>query len=982
MVKKKTSKPVKKASKPLKQSAQKRNRFPIVGMGASAGGLEAFELFFKVMPSNSGMAFILISHLDPTHVSILPELIQKKTKMKISPIKDGLKVEPNMVYVIPPNKDVAILNGVLHLMELPQPRGLNLPIDNFFRSLAQDQGSNAICIILSGTGTDGTLGLKEIKGEVGMVMVQDDGSAKYSGMPRSAISTGLVDYVMPVDKMPEQLIKYSKHAIIEPRMKIRTDEEKFQSALQKIFILLRSHTNHDFSHYKKNTITRRIERRMHVHQIDDIQDYVKYLQRTEREVYVLFKDLLIGVTSFFRDPEAFDSLKEKFLLNMLKDKSGDDNIRIWVTGCSSGEEAYSIAILLQECMEKFNRHFDVQIFGTDIDEDAINTARSGLYPLSISADVSSERLKRFFTKEESHFRVKKSIREMLVFAPQNLIKDPPFTKLDLLSCRNLLIYLGAGLQKKLLPIFHYSLKLGGILFLGSSESIGQDPSLFKVQDKKWKIFIRQPNLTATHPMLDFPIPPSVDATIETKTSVAVKRAEEINSFMLVETILQQSDTPPCAIIDEKLNIVYTHGRTGNYLEPSIGKASINILEMARPGLKAVLAAAIRKAGTLKHEVIHKAIDIQNNGGFIKINLTVKPVMEYGTVRGMLMIIFNDATKLKTKAKSKAKPIKNEEVTQLEQELQYTKENLQTTIEELETSNEELKSTNEELQSTNEELQSTNEELETSKEELQSLNEESATVNAELQSRIDALSDANDDMKNLLDCTEIATIFLDTDLKIRRFTAKATEIIPLTATDKGRPLKHLASSLIDIEISDYGEQVLKDLSMKELEVKTKNGHFHMMRIRPYRTIANVIDGVVFTFENITKYKQKSLDFSEIENLYNTLFEIEGNSIVLFDFKSDSVINCNMSACKSLGYTKEEFIKLSFNDIDAFQNKKNTKNRIEESIENGGGILKTELKAKNGDLHDATVTVKPFTFGDRVFFLSIIHDPTHNKKGFKY
>lgn len=840
-----------------------KSQFPIVGMGASAGGLEAFELFFKAMPSNSGMAFILISHLDPTHVSILPELIQKKTKMKIIPIKDGLEVKPNMVYVIPPNKDVAILNGFLHLMDLPQPRGFNLPIDNFFRSLAQDQGSNAICIILSGTGTDGTLGLKEIKGEVGMVMVQDDETAKYTGMPRSAISTGLVDYVMSADKMPEQLIKYSKHAIIEPKVKIRTDEEKFQNALQKIFILLRSHTNHDFSHYKQNTITRRIERRMHVHQIDDIQDYVQYLQKTDREVYVLFKDLLIGVTSFFRDSDAFDVLKDKFLPDMLKDKSDDYNIRIWVTGCSTGEEAYSIAIILQECMDKINKHYDIQIFGTDIDEDAIHTARAGLYPLSISADVSEERLKRFFTKEESHFKVRKSIREMVVFAPQNLIKDPPFTKLDLLSCRNLLIYLGSELQKKILPIFHYSLKLEGILFLGSSESIGQSPDLFKVQDKKWKIFSRQANSNVAHPMLDFPIPPSNETPVETKTTKAVKRAEEINSFMLVETILQQSDTPPCAIIDEKLNIVYTHGRTGNYLEPAIGKVSINILEMARPGLKSVLAAAIRKVGTLKNEITHKSIEIQNNGGFLKVNLTVRPVMEYGTIRGMIMIIFNETTKTKRKTISK-KVKKNEDVIQLEQELQYTKENLQTTIEELETSNEELKSTNEELQSTNEELQSTNEELETSKEELQSLNEESATVNAELQSRIDDLSDANDDMKNLLDCTEIATIFLDTDLNIRRFTPQATKIIPMTATDKDRPLNQLASSIIDIDLTKYGKKVLHDLSMREAEVETKDGKFYMMRIRPYRTVSNVIDGLVYTFENISAYKQMTIDLKESEN----------------------------------------------------------------------------------------------------------------------
>lgn len=923
------------------RSAQIEIGFPIVGMGASAGGLEAFEAFFKSMPLNSGMAFILISHLDPTHVSILPELIQKKTEMKITPIKDGVKVEPNMVYVIPPNKDVAILNGVLHLMDLPQPRGLNLPIDNFFRSLAQDQGSNAICIILSGTGTDGTLGLKQIKGEVGMVMVQDEKSAKYAGMPRSAIATGLVDYITPVNMMPEQLIKYTKHAIIEPSVKISTDKEKFQKALQKIFILLRSHTNHDFSHYKKNTITRRIERRMHVHQIDDIQDYVKYLQKSEREVFVLFKDLLIGVTSFFRDPEAFDTLKDQLLSNILKDKSEDYTVRIWIAGCSTGEEAYSIAILLQECIEKLNRHFDVQIFGTDIDEDAINTARSGLYPLSISADVSSERLKRFFTKEESHFRVKKSIREMLVFAPQNLIKDPPFTKLDVLSCRNLLIYLGPELQKKLLPIFHYSLKLDGILFLGSSESIGQDPNLFKVQEKKWKIFTRQPNLSAAHPMLDFPVPPALESTVETKTTEAVKRAEEINSFMLVETILQQSDTPPCAIIDEKMNIVYTHGRTGKYLEPAIGKVSINILEMARPGLKAVLAASIRKVGTLKHEVLHKGIDVQNNGGFTKVNLTVKPVLEYGTTRGMMMVIFKDITKTINKVKPK-KQKKNEAVAQLEQELQYTKENLQTTIEELETSNEELKSTNEELQSTNEELQSTNEELETSKEELQSLNEESATVNAELQSRIDELSDANDDMKNLLDSTQIGTIFLDIDLNVRRFTNMVTSLIPLASTDIGRPINHFATEFKEFNIVDYAEQVLKDLVTQEFEVESRDNKFFRTRIMPYRTMHNVIDGVVITFEDITEFKRLSLTAQRLATVV-----MDSTDAVIIQDKEGNISFWNRGAEKLYGYSEQQALKMNVSDI-ASENKKNASLTFINDAFNSKQVhsFETERQNKNG------------------------------------
>ncbi|MFA5904459.1 MAG: CheR family methyltransferase [Desulfobacula sp.] len=881
-------------------------RFPIIGMGASAGGLEAFESFFTAMPEDSGMAFVLISHLDPTHISILPELIQKKTRMKVHLIEDGVKIQPNRIFVIPPNKDLAILNGALHLMDLPHPRGFNLPIDNFFKSLAQDQGADAVGIILSGTGSDGSLGLKQIKGELGMVMVQDEDSAKYAGMPRSAFATGLVDYVLPADKMPEALIKYTRHAIVKPRGKITADEEKFQKALQKIYILLRTHTSHDFSLYKKNTIIRRVERRMHVHQIDNIQDYVAYLAKSEREVHVLFKDLLIGVTSFFRDPEAFDMLNEKFISGLLADKPEGAAVRIWVAGCSTGEEAYSMAILLQECMEKMNRHFSVQVFATDIDQDAINIARSGLYQFSISADVGPERLKRFFTKEENHYRVKKSIREMLVFALQDLIKDPPFTKLDILSCRNLLIYLGPELQKKLFPIFHYSLKPDGLLFIGSSESIGQETNLFKVYDRKWKIFKRQPSLSSAHPILNLPVSASPEELPEIKTPEAVRRAEDINSFRLVETILQQSDTPPCVIIDEKLNIVYIHGRTGKYLEPASGKACFNILDMARPSLKTVLASAIRKVAILKQEVVRTGVDIEDNGGFIKIDLTVKPVLEYGVLRGMLMVVFNDSGKVKSKTKPKP-PRKNDTITQLEQELQYTKENLQTTIEELETANEELKSTNEELQSTNEELQSTNEEMETSKEELQSLNEESATVNAELQSRVDELSDANDDMKNLLNSTQIGTIFLDMDMNIRRFTDRVIGLIPLAAGDIGRPVSHFATQLKDFHLTDHARQVLKDLITQEFEVESRDDKFFRTRIMPYRTMQNVIDGVVVTFEDITEFKRFRMTAQRLSVIMNS------KDAILIQDKKGHITFWNQGAAEMYGYSESEALQMNIQNM---------------------------------------------------------------------
>ncbi len=922
------------------------DRFPIVGIGASAGGLEAFEAFFTAMPPDSGMAFVLVSHLDPTHASILPELIQKKTQMKVHPITNGLTIQPNRVYVIPPNKDLAIINGTLQLMDLPHPRGFNLPIDSFFKSLAQDQGADAIGIILSGTGSDGSLGVRQIKGELGMVMVQDEDSAKYAGMPRSAIATGLVDYTLPVDKMPDALVKYTAHASSDkPRAKIFVDEKKIHTALQKICILLRTHTDHDFSLYKKNTIIRRVERRMHVHQIDNIEDYQTYLGRSEREIHVLFKDLLIGVTSFFRDPDAFAVLKEKYVPKLLADKSEEAMVRIWVTGCSTGEEAYSMAIVLHECMEKMNRHFNVQIFATDIDPDAIKIARSGLYPLSIATDLTPVRLNQFFTKKDHHYRVNKSIREMVVFALQDLIKDPPFTKLDIITCRNLLIYLEPELQKKLFPLFHYSLVPDGLLFIGSSESLSQETKLFEICDRKWKIFKRQSGVSRANHILNLPGPAPAEFRAN-KSVEAVQRVENINKFKLVETILQQSDTPPCVIIDEKLNIVYVHGRTGKYLEPAAGMASFNIVEMARPSLKTVLASAIRKATGTKQEILRKGVEVADNGGTVTIDLTVKPVPAYGALQGMFMVVFNDTKKRTSKSTPKSKPgmtPKNDTVSRLEQELKYTKENLQTTIEELETANEELQSTNEELQSTNEELQSTNEEMETSKEELQSLNEESATVNAQLQARLNDLSEANDDMKNLLNATQIGTIFLDMDINIKRFTDRVTDLIPLTMSDVGRPISHFATQLKAFQIVDHASQVLKDLIPQTLEVETLDGKVFRSRIMPYRTMQNVIDGVVVTFEDITDFNRYRLKAERLSVIMDST-----DAIVIQD-KKGVISFWNQGAVNIYGYTESEALKMNIKEMIPQKNRKASQALVDQAFE--GKLfdsLETFRKTRSGAL----------------------------------
>ncbi len=903
-------------NKPAVPAAKKtgalQKKFPIVGIGASAGGLEALEAFFSKMSADSGMAFVLVTHLDPDHASFMPELIQKKTAMKVQQVTDNMKIKPNRVYTIPPNREMAVMNGTLQLLEMSRARGHNLPIDSFFRSLAQDQTSNAIGIILSGTGTDGTLGIRVIKGETGLVMVQDPDSAKYDGMPRSAIETGLADFILEPSRMPEQLLGYANQTFTRPVSEIAAKDDKTMNALQKIYILLRSHKNHDFSQYKKNTICRRVERRMHIHQIDNITDYVRYLQESESEVSVLFKELLINVTNFFRDPEAFGLLKNKYLPALLQNKPEDYTIRVWVPGCSTGEEPYSVAIVLLECLAALHRHFNVQIFGTDIDEDAIDQARAGKYPESISVDVSPERLKKFFTREDNHYRINRAVRDLVVFAPQNIIKDPPFTKLDLLCCRNLLIYLGPELQQKLLPLFHYSLKQDGILFLGTSETIGQATDLFAIKEKKWKIFMRKPAKDAAQTRLAFTVQQPAAELFTQKPDRPYRGAGEADTTKLMQIILAQSDLPPCVIIDDRGEIIYIHGRTGLFLEPAEGEASSNILAMARPGLKAGLTHAIRTMTAERQEIRINGMKAKDNGGSVDINLIVRPLPAVQTGRrGLMMVLFDAVAHRPAKKTARTGPKKRAEkgveLHRLEDELRYTRENLQSTIEELETSNEELKSTNEELQSTNEELQSTNEELETSKEELHSLNEESATVNVELQRRIDDLSRTNDDIRNFLDATSIATIFLDADLCVRLFTPRATALIPLLATDVGRPLKHFANILVDIELEEFARSVLRDLAVQEAEVRDTAGNYYRMRVRPYRTANNFIDGVVFTFEDISELKQ--MDHAR---RLAAIVRDSHDAITLLDLRG-KILAWNKGAEIIYGYTEAEALKMNVGDL---------------------------------------------------------------------
>jgi two-component system, chemotaxis family, CheB/CheR fusion protein len=843
--------PPKSGQKPRPPKA-KELPFCIAGIGASAGGLEAFEQFFSAMPPDSNVGFVLVPHLDPTHTSMLPELLQRLTKMTVVQARHGIRVAPNQIYVVPPNKDIEILRGTLCLSDPSTRQAMRLPIDLFFRSLAADQGQGAVGIILSGSGSDGTLGLQAIKAEYGMAIVQDPNSAKFRGMPTSAIDAGLADFILPPAKMPAQLLAYTAHRTHKIVGSTSSWVERTGNALNPIFLLLRSQTGHDFSCYKRNTISRRIERRMNVHQIRDVAQYTRYLKQNPQEVEMLFKELLIGVTSFFRDPEAFELLRSRIVTEILRDKATDSALRFWVPGCSTGEEVYSLAMILREAMDEAQVNPRIQIFGTDIDSEAIDTARNGRYPANITAGLSPERLKRFFVREGNTVRIKKEIREMVLFAVQNVIKDPPFTRLDLVCCRNLLIYLDGDLQKRLVPLFHYILNPGGLLLLGSSETIGRYGDLFSLVDKKWKLF-RRKDSGISDQTWEFDSARSQGADRGERTDVDIRARRQISVTEVAERALLDKYAPPCVIVNHKGDILYTHGRTGKFLELASGSASLNVYEMAREGLRLELNSAVRRASQQKKTVTLEGLRVKTNGGYQPITLTVRPLRERDDQLGTLTLVaFHELAGQKApKGRKVAHPGKTslKRIAELEQELRFTQESLQTSIEEMETSNEELKSMNEELQSTNEELQSTNEELETSKEEMQSLNEELVTVNSELQGKVDELSQLNNDMKNLLDSTHIATVFLDMQLRIKRFTPDATKIVNLIPSDVDRPLSHIVSNLQQEDLAHDAQTVLETLIPKEVVVKTPDLRAFLMRMMPYRTVDNHIDGIVMTFTDI-------------------------------------------------------------------------------------------------------------------------------------
>jgi two-component system CheB/CheR fusion protein len=939
----------------------------IIGIGASAGGLEALEKFFTYMSSDSGMAFVIVQHLYPAQHSSMPEILSRFSKMPIQVATDGMQVEPDSIYLIPPNKNMGIEKGALYLQEPVQTPGLKLPVDFFFRSLAREKGPDAIGIILSGTGGDGTPGLRAIKAELGTVFVQDPESAKYDGMPRSAIDTGLSDFVLKPDEMPEKLVQFVRHSALNGA-RLSAVAEETKEPMQQIFAILRARTSHDFSRYKQTTIRRRLQRRMSVNQINDIGDYANFLNENEDEIKALLKDILISVTNFFRDAESFKALKGH-LKKLLANKAQGGELRVWVAGCATGEEAYSVGIIISECLEELKKLLQLQMYGTDIDVDALHVARTGLYPANIAADVTPERLKRFFVKENEAYRIKKEIREMVVFAPQNFIKDPPFSRMDLICCRNLLIYLESEVQKRMLPLLHYALKPDGLLFLGPSETVGGSTDLFAVLDRKWKIYQRR-EVIVPGERLKFPA--SFAPALREPSGEPVREVTETKIPELTEKIFLDNYAPTFAVIDEKYRLVYVRGRTGKYLEIASGQPSLSVLEMAREGLRTELASAVYRAASEKKPVTHEGVRVKHNHGFQTVNLTVAPLTEYGMPPGFLIIVFQEVGLSTEEAKARPAARSRKRVVELEEELRLTKENLQTTIEELEATNEELKSANEELQSNNEELQSTNEELDTSREELQSLNEELTTLNAELQDKNELLSRANDDLRNFLNRTDIAIIFLDEELKIRSYTPATSEVFNIRDIDVGRPLDEITSRLDYDRVVSDGQEVLRALRPKEIEVQRKDSAWYKMRILPYRTAQNEVSGLVMSFLDIDEQKKSASNLADSNRRLQEALEeqkamagqlrwlatvvTDSNDAITTQDLEGNIMTWNRGAELMYGYSESEALKMNNQHLVPEKERAQARQFLED-INNGKEVksLETQRQTKDGRIIDVWLTV---------------------------
>lgn len=918
----------------------------MVGIGASAGGLEALEGFFSKIPLDSDIAFVVIQHLDPHHDSMMASLLKKQTELPIQVIQEGTELQPNKIYLNPPDKNVALANGSFQLSPVNTNNKSFFRIDHFFRSLAEDQGSNAICIVLSGTGSDGTIGLREIKSTGGMTMAQEEQQAEYGGMPQSAIKTGLVDVVLPIEKMAEELIQYSNHPYMGDAQWVEANLENHQETLHKIFNLLYKQTGHDFSNYKLNTIYRRIERRMAVHQIEGLTQYFQYLQQHKAEVDVLFKELLITVTSFFRDKEAFELLKTKAVPDLLDQVPEDQAIRVWVPGCATGEEAYSIAMILVEQMEAQEKLLDCKIFAGDIDIASIEFARQGVYPESIKADLSQERLDRFFTWEDHQYRIKKRIRDMVVFANQNLIKDPPFFNVHLISCRNVLIYMNQEMHKKLFPVFYQALKSNGLLFLGSSETVGGFEKEFRALESRINLFRKQ-NGFLEKGMESIQVPQSGKPAPAHHPTIEPSRKSDNKREKVEQTILENY-THPCVLINETYEVLFIYGNTEPYLTMPKGKVTLNIMNMARKNLQYKLISILRDATNKEKPIIRKNLRIQNPNGDLNFDLIIHPLESFSNDQRIYLVVFKECSADQSTANVNEAPQVNEQ----DHKMALMERELQAAIEQLEISNEELQSKNEELQATNEELQSSLEELETSKEEAQSTNEELISVNTELKQKVADLAEASNDINNLLASTEIATIFLDKKLRIKRFTPAISSLFNVIQSDIGRPISDITSNINYENLYRDASHVLDTLEKQEKEIQTGERRWYIVRVLPYRTTENIINGVVITFVDITESKlaKKAYRLAAVVQDSNdaiTVQDLEGR-----------ITAWNHSAERMYGYSESEAMTMK---VEALlpDDRKNEITDLIQQIKQGEAVqsFETQRLTKKGQLVDIWLTMTP-------------------------